>query len=111
MTTRRHFLGALAGAALLQSGSSAFAATAEPTTVYVEDLHCENCARKVAGKLFSVKGVVKVQANVDKKLFLITPQAGKTISPRGVWDAVIAGEAAPVKLVGPSGTFKSKPRS
>jgi copper chaperone CopZ len=108
-TTRRIFLGAAAGAVLLQSGSTALAASPEPTTVYVSDLHCQNCARKVAGKLFAVKGVVKVQAGLEKKLFLITPQVGKSVSARDIWDAVVAGDAEPTKLVGPSGTFDSKP--
>jgi copper chaperone CopZ len=91
--------------------SAALAASPEPTTVYVKELHCENCARKVAGKLFAVKGVVKVQASVEKKLLLITPQAGKAVSPRGIWEAVVAGEAEPTKLVGPDGTFTTKPQS
>lgn len=111
MKTRRQFLAVAAGAVALSSTSTAFAATAEPTTIYVSEMHCEHCARKMAGKLFAVKGVVKVQASVEKKLLLVTPQAGKSISPRGVWEAVIAGEGDPVKLVGPSGTFSAKPSS
>ena len=111
MKTRRQFLAAAAGAVVLASTSTAMAASPEPTTIYVKEIHCQHCARKMAGKLFAVKGVVKVQASIDKKYLLVTPQAGKTISPRGIWEAVIAGEGEPVKLVGPSGTFESKPQS
>ena len=111
MKSRRQFLGALAGTMLLPSASSALAASPEPTTVYVKEMHCESCARRMAGKLFAVKGVVKVQASVKKRLLLITPQAGKSLSARALWDAVVAGEGEPLKLVGPSGTFNSKPRS
>jgi len=94
-----------------QFGDEAQAASPEITTVHVRDMHCENCARKIARKLFAVSGVVKVQASVKQDLVLVTPQAGKTLSARAIWEAVIDGEAEPTKLVGPSGTFTTKPRS
>jgi copper chaperone CopZ len=94
-----------------QFAHKAEAASPEITTIHVKDMHCENCARKIARKLFAVQGVVKVQASVKQDLVLVTPQAGKTISARAIWEAVIAGEAEPTKLVGPTGSFTAKPKS
>lgn len=98
-------------AALTVSVRQAEAANSAVTAVYCEEIHCESCARKIASKLFTVKGVLKVQASVEKSLILITPQNGKTLSPRALWIAVENGEATPVKLIGPSGSFESKPQA
>ena len=111
MKSHRYLLVLVAAMLWTQFGDKAQAASPEVTTVHVKDMHCEHCAQKIARKLFAVKGVVKVQASVKHDLVLITPQAGKAISARAIWEAVVAGEAEPTKLVGPSGTFTSKPRS
>jgi hypothetical protein len=44
-------------------------------------------------------------------IVLVTPQAGKAVSARAIWEAVMAGEGVPTKLVGPSGTFTVKPKT
>lgn len=77
--------------------------------VYVDDMHCKQCAKKIARKLYTVPGVTAVHADVSKNLALITPQQGKDPSPRSLWEAVEAAEFKPVKLIGPRGTFFKKP--
>ena len=79
------------------------------TWITVEDMHCSNCARKIARKLYTVSGVVKVQSDVSKNLAVITPQEGKLPSPRAMWEAVEQANFKPVKLQGPHGLFTSKP--
>ena len=79
--------------------------------VYVDDMHCKACAKKIARKLYTVPGVGAVRANVKKNFALITPQNGKDPSPRAIWEAVEATKFKPVKLVTPRGTFKTKPKS
>ena len=91
---------------------SAFTAEAsEPayTWIFVEDMHCSNCAKKIARKLYNVSGVVKVQANVAKDYAVVTPQEGTQLSPRALWEAVEQAKFKPVKLQGPAGVFTKKP--
>ncbi len=91
---------------------SAFAVEAVETPytwIFVEDMHCSNCAKKIARKLYNVSGVVKVQANVAKDYAVVTPQEGAQLSPRALWEAVEQAKFKPVKLQGPAGVFTKKP--
>ncbi len=65
--------------------------------------------KKIARKLYTVSGVVKVQANVAKDYAVVTPQAGADLSPRALWEAVEQANFKPVKLQGPRGVFTKKP--
>ena len=104
---RRAFLGALAIAPW--TWSTITAATVKVTAVYVKDMHCESCARKIASKLYTVPGVVKVATDVKKGLAVITPQANKHPSPKAMWEAVEAAEFEPIKIASPLGTFTKRP--
>ena len=101
--------------ATLAAGATAAVATpadaAQPqyTWIYVDDMHCAGCAKKIARKLYTVPGVVKVQTHLEKHFAVVTPQAGKQVSPRAVWEAVESIKFKPVKLQGPSGIYTSKP--
>ena len=109
MPSRRSFLATLAIAAL--PASTAYAKKKRNlTAVYVKDMHCATCAKKIASKLYKVPGVVKVQTNVKKGVAVITPQANKQPSPKLVWEAVEAATFKPIKLACPLGTFTKKPR-
>ena len=92
-------------------GQSALAAEAEYTWIYITDMHCGACAKKIARKLYTVPGVVKVQTSLKENFAVITPQAGKSISPKAVWEAVQSVEFTPVKLQCPEGVYTSKPRA
>ena len=56
--------------------------------------------KKIARKLYTVNGVVNVQANVSKNFAVITPQAGKMLSPRALWNAVELAKFKPVEVAG-----------
>lgn len=73
--------------------------------IYVGDMHCSTCAKKIAGKLYRLKGVVKVRTDVKKNLAIITPQAKKQVDSKAAWAAVRAAGFKPTKLIGPEGTF------
>jgi len=80
------------------------------TAIVVKDMHCANCAKKIARKLYSVKGVKGVRAVVKTNTATVTPEKGKQPSPKALWEAVEAAGFKPVKLAGPLGTFKEKPK-
>ena len=107
--------------ALLSIGAGAAVPTltwaAKPKTpkkpqyvMYVKDMHCETCAKKVAAKLYAVPGVVKVATNLKNNFVIIEPQAKKKLSPKKIWQATIAGKQVPVKLVSPMGSFTKMPK-
>jgi copper chaperone CopZ len=73
--------------------------------IYIGDMHCNNCAKKIAAKLYRVKGVVKVRTSVKENLAVVTPQAKKQIDPKAAWAAVAKAGFEPTKLVSPQGTY------
>lgn len=75
------------------------------TAIYVGDMHCSNCAKKISGKLFRVKGVMKVRTNLKQHVAIITPQAKKEIDVKAAWKAVQGAGFEPTKMTGPAGTF------
>jgi len=81
------------------------------TTIYVGDLHCKSCAKKVARKLYAVKGVVKVRSDVKADVVVVTPQRKKQLDAKALWAASQKAGFQPTKLEGPSGTFKPDPES
>ena len=96
----------------------AAAATAEPvksklkiaandTAITIDDMHCAGCAKKIAGRLYRLKGVVKVRTDVKANLAIVTPQAKKEVDAKAAWEAVQKAGFQPTKLVGPQGTYVS----
>jgi copper chaperone CopZ len=75
------------------------------TAIYVSNMHCPTCAKKIAGKLYRLKGVVKVKTDVKKHLAIVTPQAKKQVDSKAAWAAVRSAGFKPTKLIGPQGTF------
>ena len=88
---------------------TADAAQPEYTWIHVKNMHCSACAQRIARKLYTVAGVVKVQTDVSKNFAVITPQSGKQPSPRAIWEAVELAKFTPVKLQGPRGVYTTKP--
>lgn len=81
------------------------------TAIYVGDMHCATCAKKISGKLFRVKGVMKVRTNVKQHVAIVTPQSKKMVDVKAAWKAVQSAGFEPVKLIGPEGTFVSDEKS
>lgn len=80
------------------------------TTITLEVLSCEGCARNVAAKLLEIRGVSNVKTDLKTKSATVIPKAEASLSPRQLWEAVEKAGKKPIKLQGPSGTFTSKPK-
>lgn len=78
-------------------------------TIHVTDLHCRTCARRLARKLFTVPGVMKVQVRVKDDTVIVIPQKNKLISPLALWEAAEAAKFKIVKIETPGATFNKKP--
>jgi copper chaperone len=102
-----------AGLSVLGLFMSAPAVAAEPTTtlIAIKGMHCAGCAAKVARRLNAVEGVAAAQADAKKAIAVVSPKEDAIPSPRSLWEAVEEAGYEPTKLVGPSGTFTSKPKS
>jgi Cu+-exporting ATPase len=80
------------------------------TTIHVQNMHCADCAKQIARKLYALPGVVEVRADVPKNIAYVVPQKDKAVSSRAMWEAVEAAGFAVARLEGPQGTFTTKPR-
>ena len=100
-------------AALILVGFSSPLNAASPvpyTTIHVQDMHCGECAKKIARKLYAIPGVVEVRADVNKNIAYVVPQKDKTIASRSMWEAVESAGFRVVRLESPQGTFTTRPR-
>ncbi len=68
-------------------------------------------AKKVARKLYTVKGVVKVHTDVAADVAVVTPQKKKALDSKALWAAAQKAGFQPVRLEGPSGKFEPDPKS
>lgn len=78
------------------------------TTISVERM-CEGCSKKIVAQLKMTPGVEAASVNVKMKTVMITPVDQTVLSPRLLWEVVEKKGERPIKLEGPSGTFKAKP--
>lgn len=104
---RRQFLLGL-GLSLFVSRAS-LSAEVDRTVIYVKDMHCAMCAKKIASKLSAVPGVVQVKTQVKKGTAVVMTQKGKPVSPRALWEAVESASFEPIKVAGTQGSFEKKP--
>jgi copper chaperone CopZ len=97
--------------ALLLLGSQQLQATSPVpyTTIRVHNMHCDECAKKIARKLYAIPGVVEVRADVNNNIAYVVPQKDKSLSARSMWEAVEAAGFAVARLEGPQGTYTAKP--
>ena len=77
----------------------------QETVIYVGDLHCKHCAKKIASKLYAVKGVTKVRTDIKADVAIVTPQQKKQLDPLALWSATQKSGFPALKLVGPTGTY------
>src|SRR3954466_5529858 len=94
----------LAGPALVEAASPV-----PYTTIHVHNMHCDECAKKIARKLYVVPGVVEVRADVGKNIAYVVPQKDKSLSAKSLWEAVEGAGFAVARLESPQGNFVSKP--
>ncbi len=109
--TRIAFALAVVVTTVMAVGSRLEAASPVPyTTIHVENMHCGECAKKIARKLYAIPGVVEVRADVNKNIAYVVPQKDKAIASRSMWEAVEQAGFRVVRLESPQGTFTAKPR-
>ncbi len=78
----------------------------DDTVITVGNMHCKHCAKKIASKLYTVKGVVKVRTDVKADVAIVTPQKKKQLKTKSLWSASQKAGFQPVMLEGPAGKFE-----
>ena len=101
---------AFAASSLNMSWAASGATSFVKTTLTLKVLDCEGCAKRVRENLEAVSGVSEVKTDLTTDSATITSTRDATPSPKLLWEAVERAGKTPVKLVGPSGTFTSKPK-
>lgn len=96
-------------AVLMMLAGSVSAAEPAATSITVKDMCCAGCSQKIAARLYTVRGVKEVRADLKTRTLFVTPQQSVTLSPLAMWVAVEKAKDTPLLLKGPSGTFKKKP--
>lgn len=85
------------------------AASRQDTVITVSEL-CSGCVSNIKKRLRKLPEVSYVSCNTATKTVTVVPKSGKSLSPRVLWQAMQGVGNPPKKLVGPSGTFTSKPK-
>lgn len=111
MITRRTCLAVVALSACGIFSNRASAAEPTYTTIFVDDMHCNSCAKKIAAQLYAVPGVVEVRADVDKGAAYVVPQKRRAPSSRLMWEAVEKAGFKTIKMIGPGGSYSKKPQT
>lgn len=107
MTMRAPWIATLMLAGLLTTAASAQDSPA--VTVVTVDEMCGGCVKQITKHFTGAEGIASVQCDIPSKTVTFTPAEGYNISPRGVWVSLEKIGKVPVKLVGPKGTFTTKP--
>ena len=101
-------------AGILLLGFAALVVAAEPSkkdTVMTVGEMCGGCVTNINAKLKPMSDVANVSCDIAKKTVTVTPATGKTLSPKVLWEAMESIGKTPKSLLGPSGTFKAKPKA
>lgn len=77
----------------------------QQTAIFVSDLHCSSCAKKIARGLYKIKGVSRVSTSVIGNYAIVTPQKDKRVAAPLIWSVVQSTKFEPVKLIGPDGVY------
>lgn len=79
------------------------------TTVTVGEM-CMGCVKQITARFDKDKGVSKVTCDIGKRSVNIIPAKDVRLSAKKIWEIMVSIGKKPEKLVGPEGTFTSKPK-
>jgi copper chaperone CopZ len=105
---RREALALLAAIAV--KGLSRAEGTSDVTVMTVSEM-CGGCVKKITARLEKMDGLASISCDIKTKTVTVTPKAGVSLSAKTLWTEMEAIGKTPKKLIGPSGTFISKPQS
>ncbi len=78
------------------------------TTITVGEM-CSGCVKKITARLEQEKSIAKIKCDIPTKTVTLAPADNVRFSPKKLWEIMESIGKKPKKLVGPNGTFTSKP--
>ncbi|MCO6042717.1 cation transporter [Aeoliella sp. ICT_H6.2] len=73
--------------------------------IVIDNLHCKGCAQKVAAQLYAIKGVTRVNVDMQRETLIVETNQKTPVSPWLVIDAVSAAKERAVAVRGNYGTL------
>ncbi|MEL6106376.1 MAG: cation transporter [Planctomycetota bacterium] len=95
---------------LLVSSQADAAEKKEATTTVTVGEMCMGCVKQITARFDQEKSVSKVTCDIKKKTVTLVPAKDVRLSAREIWEIMEGIRKKPLKLVGPEGTFTSKPK-
>ena len=81
----------------------------QATVITVEEM-CGGCVTKITKHFAGVKDISDLKCDIKTKTVTFTPRKETELSSLKLWEEMDSIGKPPKKLVGPSGTFTSKPK-
>ena len=79
------------------------------TTITVGEM-CGGCVKQITAYFDKVKEVAKIKCDIETQSVVLFPAKDVRLSPVKLWEAMESIGKKPKKLVGPDGTFTTKPK-
>ena len=79
------------------------------TTVTVGEM-CGGCVKQITAHFEKIKEVAELKCDIKTKTVMLFPAKNVRFSPKKIWETMESIGKKPKKLVGPDGTFTSKPK-
>ncbi|MEO1527442.1 MAG: cation transporter [Planctomycetota bacterium] len=79
------------------------------TTVTVGEM-CMGCVKQITAHFEKEKRVSKITCDIKKRSVTIVPAKDVRLTAKTIWEIMESIGKKPQKLVGPEGTFTSKPK-
>ena len=97
------------GVSAVESPAQQPQAPAAAIKVFIPNMHCESCAKKIRSRLFAVKGVNRVVTSVKHDLAVIEAVPGQVVSAKAIWETLEQGKFKVDRIETPQGVIKDKP--
>ncbi len=101
----------LAAILLIAANTTTFAEESANSTIsiHIADMHCQHCAKKISGKLYTVKGVKNVKTMLEDGLAEVTPSKQQMPSLKTLWEVLEEADFEPTKIVVGDKVYDKKP--
>lgn len=73
--------------------------------IVLDELHCQDCAQKIASQLYKLKGVTKVSVDTKSKTLILETHPDTPVSPWLILNAVAEADSRAVAVAGNFGTL------
>ena len=107
--SRRVVLGSFLALAVCWGTDSRAAEVGQSTIVTVGEM-CGGCVTKITTHFKEVKEIAELKCDIPTKSVKFVPKKGNELSALKIWEEMEKIGKAPLQLVGPTGTFTSKPK-